>query len=96
LFWIGRLTGIDRSPEGAVQTPLAGQCYGNAAAESRNATFKKELAHLHLRDDAGHVRQAAFRYIEAYYNRSRIRKELGYLSPAEYEAGFDGRMAKAA
>jgi putative transposase len=73
-----------------------GICYDNAAAESWNATFKKELIHLHPWNDAGHVRQAAFRYIEAYYNRSRIQKELGYLSPAEYQAGFDGRMAKAA
>jgi putative transposase len=73
-----------------------GICYDNAAAESWNATFKKELIHLHLWNDAGHVRQAAFRYIETYYNRSRIQKELGYLSPAEYEAGFDRRMAKAA
>jgi putative transposase len=73
-----------------------GICYDNAAAESWNATFKKELIHLHLWNDAGHVRQAAFRYIEAYYNRSRIQKELGYLSPAEYEAEFDRGMAKAA
>ena len=73
-----------------------GICYDNAAAESWNATFKKELIHLHLWNDAGHVRQASFRYIEVYYNRSRIQRELGYLSPAEYEAGFDGRIAKAA
>jgi transposase InsO family protein len=46
--------------------------------------------------DADHVRNAAFRYIETYYNRTRIQKELGYLSPAEYESGFDKRMAEAA
>jgi putative transposase len=73
-----------------------GICYDNAAAESWNATFKKELIHLHLWKDAGHVRKGAFRYIEAYYNRIRIQKELGYLSPAEYESGFDRRMAEAA
>jgi putative transposase len=44
----------------------------------------------------GHVRKESFRYIEAYYNRARIQKELGYLSPAEYESGFDIRMAEAA
>ena len=71
-------------------------CYDNAAAESWNATFKKELIHLHLWKDAAHVRQASFRYIEAYYNRTRIQKEIGYLSPAEYEVGFDRTMAKAA
>jgi putative transposase len=73
-----------------------GICYDNAAAESWNATFKKELIHLHLWKDASHVRKDAFRYIEAYYNRTRIQKELGYLSPAEYESGFDRRMAEAA
>lgn len=73
-----------------------GICYDNAAAESWNATFKKELIHLHLWKDANHVRSASFRYIETYYNRIRIQKELGYLSPAEYESVFDRGMAKAA
>ena len=73
-----------------------GICYDNAAAESWNATFKKELIHLHLWKDADHVRSASFRYIETYYNRTRIQKELGYLSPAEYESGFDKRMAESA
>ena len=73
-----------------------GICYDNAAAESWNATFKKELIHLHLWNDAGHVRKAAFRFIEVYYNRTRIQKGLGYVSPAEYEAGFDKGMPEAA
>ncbi|HEY1919918.1 MAG TPA: IS3 family transposase, partial [Streptosporangiaceae bacterium] len=65
-------------------------------AESWNATFKKELIHLHLWKDADHVRSASFRYIEMYYNRTRIQKELGYLSPAEYESGFDKGMEELA
>ena len=73
-----------------------GICYDNAAAEAWNATFKKELIHLHLWKDSDHVRKASFRYIEAYYNRSRIQKELGYLAPSEYESRFDRRMADAA
>jgi putative transposase len=73
-----------------------GICYDNAAAESWNATFKKELIHLHLWADADHVRSASFRYIETYYNRTRIQKELGYLSPAEYESRFDKGMTEAA
>lgn len=73
-----------------------GICYDNAAAESWNATFKKELIHLHLWKDSAHVRKASFRYIETYYNRTRIQKALGYLSPAEYEAGFDRTMVKTA
>jgi transposase InsO family protein len=73
-----------------------GICYDNAAAESWNATFKKELIHLHVWKDAAHVRQASFEFIEVYYNRKRIQKELGYLTPAEYELRFDNVMAQAA
>jgi putative transposase len=40
-----------------------------------------------------HVRQAAFEYIEVYYNRKRIQKALGYLSPSEFELGIDMTMA---
>jgi putative transposase len=66
-----------------------GTCYDNAAAESWHATLKKEL--IHLRPWAGlkAVRKAVFHYVEAYYNRRRIQKRLGYLSPAEYEAQID-------
>jgi putative transposase len=73
-----------------------GSCYDNAAAESWNAIFKKELIHLHLWKDADHVRNGAFEYVEAYYNRTRIQRELGYLSPAEYEDQFDRIMLEAA
>jgi transposase InsO family protein len=39
------------------------------------------------------VRQAVFEYVEVYYNRKRIQKALGYLSPSEYELGIDIGMA---
>ena len=70
-----------------------GICFDNAAAESWNATFKKELIHLHAWKNLAHVRQAAFEYIEVYYNRKRIQKALGYLSPSEFELGIDMTMA---
>lgn len=70
-----------------------GICFDNAAAESWNATFKKELIHLHAWKDLAHVRQAAFEFIEVYYNRKRIQKALGYLSPSEFELGIDMIMA---
>ena len=70
-----------------------GICFDNAAAESWNATFKKELIHLHTWKNLAHVRQAAFEYIEVYYNRKRIQKALGYLSPSEFESGIDMTMA---
>ena len=36
-----------------------------------------------------HVRTGAFEFIEVYYNQKRIQKNLGYLSPAEFEARVD-------
>jgi putative transposase len=73
-----------------------GICYDNAAAESWNATFKKELIHLHVWKNVAHVRNAAFEFIEVYYNRKRIQCKLGYMSPAEYEAKFDKERPVAA
>jgi transposase InsO family protein len=70
-----------------------GICFDNAAAESWNATFKKELIHLHAWKNVAHVKQAAFEYVEVYYNRKRIQKRLGYLSPSEFELGVDMGMA---
>jgi putative transposase len=73
-----------------------GICYDNAAAESFNATIKKELIHLHVWRDADHVRTAVFDYIERYYNRVRKQRGLRRLSPAGYETEFDKRKEYAA
>jgi transposase InsO family protein len=73
-----------------------GICYDNAAAESFNATIKKELIHQHVWRDADEVRTAVFDYIERYYNRVRKQRRLGRVSPVTYEAGFDKREAYAA
>lgn len=70
-----------------------GICYDNAAAESFNATLKKELIHLRVWAGLKAVTRAIFRYVEVYYNRKRIQKRLGYLTPCEYESGIDIRMA---
>lgn len=66
-----------------------GICFDNAAAESWNAIYKKELVNLHVWHDVDHVRSASFEFIEVYYNRNRIQRKLGYKSPVEYESGFD-------
>jgi putative transposase len=73
-----------------------GICYDNAAAESFNATLKKELIHLRVWAGLKAVRRAVFEYVEVYYNRKRIQKKLGYLTPSEYESGIDAGMADAA
>ena len=73
-----------------------GICFDNAAAESFNALYKKELIHLSIWTDPKAVRAASFEYIETYYNRIRIQRQLGYLSPAQYEAIIDNRLVLAA
>ena len=73
-----------------------GICFDNAAAESFNALYKKELIHLSVWSGERQVRAATFAYIETYYNRVRIQRQLGYLSPAQYEHSLDNSLALAA
>jgi putative transposase len=65
-----------------------GNCYDNAPMESFWATLKTELV-FHRRFA---TRQQAIReiteYIEVFYNRQRIQKQLGYLSPAAFERRY--------
>lgn len=62
-----------------------GSCFDNAQAESTNATLKKELINLQKWKDLDEVHLALFEFIEADYNRNRIQKTLGYLTPEEFE-----------
>jgi putative transposase len=60
-------------------------CYDNALIESFWGTLKSELVY-HCSYE---TRQQAIRditeYIEIFYNRQRVQKRLGYLSPSAYE-----------
>ena len=64
-----------------------GDCWDNAPVESFFGKLKTELVH-HC-DYATHrqARKSIFNYIEFFYNRRRRHSALGYLSPADYEAG---------
>lgn len=73
-----------------------GTCFDNAAAESFNALYKKELIHLAPWRGLRDVSAATFEFIEVYYNRKRIQRRLGYLSPAQYESIFDNHLSLAA
>jgi len=65
-----------------------GNCFDNAPMESFWATLKTELV-FHRRFA---TRQQAIReiteYIEVFYNRQRIQKQLGYLSPVAFERQY--------
>ncbi|MEV0607141.1 IS3 family transposase [Polymorphospora rubra] len=56
------------------------------------STLKIELVYRtswRTRDEA---ENAIFAYIDGWYNTQRIQKELGYLSPDEYETAWHTRQ----
>jgi Integrase core domain len=61
-----------------------GSCYDNAACESLWAVLKEELGTRTWPSRAS-ARTEVFEFIEAFYNRRRLRRhpELGYLTPIE-------------
>lgn len=73
-----------------------GSCYDNAQAESINATIKKELINLRKWKNLDEVRLALFEFIECDYNRDRIQKALGFLTPVEFEAQHRLEFTRAA
>jgi transposase InsO family protein len=64
-----------------------GQCWDNAVAESFFATIKTELLDREPWPTRALAHQAIFEWIEGWYNTRRRHSSLGYLSPAQYEAG---------
>ena len=75
-----------------------GNCYDNAAMESWFSTFKAELGETF--ESIRHGKDAAFDYIEVFYNQRRRHSSIGYIAPAErerrYYAALAPRTAKAA
>jgi transposase InsO family protein len=63
-----------------------GNCYDNAVMESFFATLKVECVHDQRFASPQAAQQEIFRYIEGFYNRSRLHSALGYLSPDRFEA----------
>ncbi|ARP50642.1 MULTISPECIES: IS3 family transposase [Caproicibacterium] len=45
---------------------------------------KKKIVHWHVYPTREAARQAIFEYIEVFYNRRRVQKRLGYLSPVQF------------
>ena len=61
-------------------------------------TLKNELIYRRTWPTRAAAQRAIFEFIEVFYNRQRLHSSLGYLSPAEYEAGkvHQPRTAQAA
>jgi transposase InsO family protein len=69
-----------------------GDSYDNALMENFWSTLKIELVYRtswRTRDEA---ENAIFEYIDGWYNTRRIQKELGYLSPDEYETAWPAQI----
>jgi putative transposase len=63
-----------------------GNCYDNAVTESFFGTLKQELVHRTKFATRAEAKAAIFRYIEVFYNRTRMHSTLGYVSPEAFEA----------
>lgn len=65
-----------------------GNPYDNAMAESFMKTLKYEEVYLSEYQTIQEVAENVFRFIEEVYNRKRLHSSIGYLPPAEFEAGL--------
>jgi putative transposase len=60
-----------------------GICYDNAMAESFFAALKNERVHRTIYPTRAHARTDIIRYIEFWYNTTRLHSGLRYKSPQE-------------
>lgn len=65
-----------------------GDSYDNALMENFFSTLKIELVYRSSWRTRDEAENAIFTYIDGWYNTRRIQKELGYLSPDEYETAW--------
>lgn len=64
----------------------------NAWSESFFSILKKEVVHWRFYPTREAARQAIFEYIEVFYNRHRVQKRLGYLSPIQFLNAWNKRI----
>jgi len=58
------------------------------------STLKIELVYRTTWRTRDEAENAIFTYIDGWYNARRIQRELGYLSPDEYETAWPAQHAK--
>ena len=69
-----------------------GDSYDNALMENFFSTLKIELVYRRSWRTRDEAENAIFAYIDGWYNTERIQKDLGWLSPDEYEAAWHARQ----
>ena len=62
-----------------------GCCYDNAITETFFSTLKRELVYHCSFTTRQQAQSRIFRYIEGFYNRTRLHSAIGYLSPEQFE-----------
>ncbi|WP_211363356.1 IS3 family transposase [Saccharothrix saharensis] len=70
-----------------------GDSYDNALMENFFSTLKIELVYRRSWRTRDEAENDLFRYIDGFYNTERIQKDLGWLSPDEYEAAWHAAQA---
>ncbi|SDZ34313.1 Integrase core domain-containing protein, partial [Saccharopolyspora shandongensis] len=65
-----------------------GDSYDNALMENFFSTLKIELVYRNSWRTRDEAENAIFNYIDGWYNTQRIQKDLGWLSPDEYETAW--------
>lgn len=63
-----------------------GNCYDNAVMERFFWSLKHEWTKHESFDDLHDAQMSVFKYIETFYNNTRIHQTLGYKTPEQYEA----------
>ena len=71
-----------------------GDSYDNALMENFWSTLKIELVYRNAWRTRDEAENAIFTYIDGWYNTRRIQKDLGYLSPDEYETAWHTTQAE--
>jgi putative transposase len=65
-----------------------GNCYDNACIEAFHSVLKREMVYHTRFQTKQEAEQQLYWYIEFFYNRKRIHKTLGYLSPDRFESEY--------
>jgi putative transposase len=74
----------------------AGNPYDNAFAESFMKTLKTEEVDRRQYRSLEEASASIGSFIDSFYNQDRLHSALGYRSPAEFEAQFEGRLMETA
>lgn len=72
-----------------------GNCYDNAPMESFWGILKNELIHHRRYATREEAIREITEYIEVFYNRQRLQKRLGYLSPVAFERRYYKKLMAA-